>query len=152
KGVARNREDGRERFFSEGEVAAISDALNEYSNLERNNSVNARSARASANLIRFVMLTGCRPGEAKQAKWEEVDKEPGFWVKPSAHTKQKKTHKLALSPPAIEFLDRLRADRVEGEEWIFPGQVSGQHLVQYQPCWEFVRKRAGVSADRAYDL
>jgi integrase len=152
KGVARNREDGRERFFSEGEIAAISDALNEYSSMERNNPLNARSARASANLIRFVMLTGCRPGEAKMARWEEVDKEPGFWIKPSAHTKQKRTHKLALSPPALEFLDRLRAKRVEGEVWIFPGQKSGQHLVQYQPCWQFVRKRVRLSGDRAYDL
>jgi integrase len=152
KGVARNHEDGRERFFSEAEVARISDALNEYSNMERNNSVGTRSARTSANLIRFVMLTGCRPGEAKLAKWLEVDEQPGFWIKPSAHVKQKKTHKLALSPPAIELLNRMRADRVEGVEWIFPGQVPGQHLVQYQSCWEFVRKRAGVSGDRAYDL
>src|SRR5262249_54150842 len=87
KGVTRNREDGRERFFSESEIAAISDALNEYSNIERKHPVNARSARISANLIRFVMLTGCRPGEAMKATWEEVDKEPGFWIKPSSHTK-----------------------------------------------------------------
>ena len=146
KGVTRNREEGRERFFSEAEVARISDALNEYSN-------HVRSARTSANLIRFVMLTGCRPGEAMQAKWEEIDKEPGFWIKPSSHTKQKKTHKLALAPPAIELLARMRADRVEGVEWIFPGQKPGQHLAQYQSVWEFVRKRAGIAkADRAYDL
>jgi integrase len=152
KGVQRNHEEGRERFFSEGEIAAISDALNEYSSMERMNSVMARSAPISANLIRFVMLTGCRPGEAKLAKWSEVDEQPSFWIKPSSHTKQKKTHKLALSPPAIEFLNRLRPERVEGSEWIFPGQIPGQHLVHYQHCWEFVRKRAGVSADRAYDL
>jgi integrase len=153
KGVARNHEDGRERFFSEAEIARISDALNEYSNAKRVNSVVTRSAKVAANLIRFIMLTGCRPGEAKLAKWSEVDEQPGFWIKPSSHTKQKKTHKLALSPPAIELLERMRADRVEGEEWLFPGQVPGQHLVQIQPCWEFVRKRAGLnSVDRAYDL
>jgi integrase len=151
KGIARNHESGRERFFSEAEVAAISDALNEYSNLERQNHLSTKTARISANMIRFVMLTGCRPGEAKVARWEEVDKEPGFWIKPSAHTKQRRTHKLALSPPAIELLERMRADRGESE-WIFPGQVPGQPLVQYQHCWDFVRERAGVAADRAYDL
>jgi integrase len=153
KGVTRNHEEGKERFYSEAEVARISDALNEYSAAERTNGVATRSAKVSANLIRFVMLTGCRPNEAKQAKWSEVDEQPGFWIKPSSHTKQKKAHKLALSPPAIELLNRMRADRVEGEQWLFPGQVPGQHLVQYQPVWEFVRARAGISkTDRAYDL
>ena len=152
KGIRRNHEEGRERFFSESEIAAISDALTEYSNRKRQNSVSTKSAQTSANLLRFVMLTGCRPVEAMKAKWSEVDEQPGFWVKPSAHTKQRKAHKLALSPPAIEFLDRLRADRVESEQWIFPGQKPGQHLVQYYFCWQFVKERAGVSGDRPYDL
>jgi integrase len=151
KGVSRNREDGRERFFSEAEVAAISDALNEYSSAERNNPVNAASARASADLIRFVMMTGCRPGEAKVARWEEVDEQPGFWIKPSSHTKQRKVHRLALSPPALELLARMRAERGDGE-WLFPGRIVGQHIVQYAPAWDYVRQRAGVPADRCYDL
>lgn len=153
KGVTRNREEGRERFYSEAEIARISDALNEYSNAPRINSVATRSAKVSANLIRFVMLTGCRPAEAMKATWAEVDEQPGFWIKPSSHTKQKKTHKLALSPPAISLLERMRAERVGDEQWIFPGQIPGQHLVQYQPVWQFVRARAGLSkVDRAYDL
>jgi integrase len=153
KGVTRNHEDGRERFYSEAEVARISDALNEYSNAERINSVAARSAKVSANLIRWCMLTGCRPGEAKRATWSEVDAEPGFWIKPSSHTKQRKAHRLALSPPAIELLQRMRSDRAEGEQWLFPGQVPGHHMVQHASVWEFVRKRAGISkTDRAYDL
>ena len=152
KGVERNQEEGRERFFSEGEIAAISDALNEYADRKRNSPPHARSAISSANLLRFVMLTGCRPIEARKARWSEVDEQPGFWIKPSSHTKQRKTHKLALSPPAIEFLNRLRADRA-GDEWIFPGQRPGRHLENYSECWDFVRERAGVSADdRAYDL
>jgi integrase len=153
KGVARNHEEGRERFFSEGEIAAISDALNEYGARKRISPPHARSAIASANLLRFVMLTGCRPVEAMKARWSEVDEQTGFWIKPSSHTKQKKTHKLALSPPAIEFLDRLRADRDEDVEWIFPGQKPGEHLKNYSECWDFVRERACIPlADRAYDL
>jgi hypothetical protein len=153
KGVTRNHEEGCERFFSEGEIAAISDALNEYGARKRISPPHARSATASANLLRFVMLTGCRPVEAMKARWSEVDEQPGFWIKPSSHTKQKKTHKLALSPPAIEFLDRLRDDRVESDEWIFPGQKPGRHLMNYSECWDFVRERAGITlADRAYDL
>ena len=45
------------------------------------------------------------------AEWTEFDKEPGYWIKPSAHTKQRKVHRLPLSPPAIELVDRLRKKR-----------------------------------------
>jgi len=48
------------------------------------------------------MLTGCRPGEAMAAAWEQFDAEPGFWIKPSAQTKQRKIHKAPLGPAALE--------------------------------------------------
>jgi integrase len=144
KGVERNHEEGRERFFSEAEIARISDALTEYEG-------GVRTAKTSANLIRFVMLTGCRPAEARRARWSEVDEQPGFWIKPSSHTKQRKSHKLALSPPAIELLERMRADR--DSEWIFPGQIPGQPFSAHQSVWNFVKRHAGLAAsDRAYDL
>ena len=59
KGVARNREEGRERFYSQAELAAISDALATYRG-------------EAADAVRLLMLTGCRPNEALQAhgrKW-----------------------------------------------------------------------------------
>ncbi len=149
KGVSRNQEEGRERFYSEGEIAAISEALNEYSDKPREHPLANRSARSAADLLRWCMLTGCRPGEALKAKWDEIEKEPGFWIKPSAHTKQKKTHKLALSPPAIKLLERMHEDRIN--DWLFPGQVEGEQLKQYRSCWEFVRERTGIT-DKAYDL
>src|SRR6185369_9948555 len=100
KGVARNPEEGRERFFSPKELAAISDALAEYPGV-------------AADCVRLIMLTGCRPGEAMQARWSEFDAEPGFWVKPSAHTKQRKTHRVPLSPGALELVDRMRKARAK---------------------------------------
>jgi integrase len=139
KGVSRNAEEGRQRFFSEAEIAAISDALNQY------------TAGSAANCVRFIMLTGCRPGEAMVATWEQVDNEPGYWIKPALTTKQRKVHKLPLGPAALELLDGIRAVRGKarkaGEEvskWIFPGQVEGQSIKQLRSCWDSVRERASV--------
>jgi integrase len=138
KGVKQNREEAKERFFSQSELTAISDAL-------------ARYKGVAADCVRLIMLTGCRPIEAMKANWEEFDKEPGYWVKPSAHTKQKKVHKLPLSPPAIELVGRLRNER-KGK-WVFPGDVPGQHLTALQKCWSFIRKETGIGSDaRLYDL
>src|SRR5260370_24257020 len=97
------------------------------------------------------MRTGCRPAEAMRAEWPEFDKEPGYWIKPSAHVKQRKVHKLPLSPAAIELIDRLRKKR-KGK-WVFPGDKPGEHLAALWHVWHFVRKQAGFDKDaRAYHL
>jgi integrase len=138
KGIAHNHEEGRERFFSQTELVAISDALAKYKG-------------GAADCIRLIMLTGCRPSEAAKAQWEEFDREPGFWIKPSAHTKQRKVHKLPLSPAAIELIERLR-ERREGK-WLFPGDKPGGHLTALWHAWHFVREEAGLGKDaRVYDL
>jgi integrase len=138
KGIERNHEEARERFFSQAELAKIGDALNKYPGV-------------AADCVRLIMLTGCRPGEAMQATWEEFDAEPGYWVKPSAHTKQRKTHRLPLNPPAIELVNRLRKKR-KGK-WVFPGDKPGEHLAALWHVWHFVRKQTGIGKSaRAYDL
>jgi integrase len=98
------------------------------------------------------LITGCRPSEAMKATWSEFDGEPGYWIKPSAHVKQRKTHKLPLSPAAMELAERLRAKR-RGSTWVFPGDVKDGHLAALWHVWHFVRKRTGLGEDaRLYDL
>jgi integrase len=138
KGIERNHEEARERFFSQAEQTAISDALAKYPGV-------------AADAVRLIMLTGCRPSEALKATWEEFDSEPLYWIKPSAHVKQRKTHKLPLNPAAIELVDRLRKKR-KGK-WVFPGDKPGEHLAALWHVWHFVRDQAGLGKDaRLYDL
>src|SRR5262249_28370848 len=138
KGIAKNPEEGRERFYSQTELTAITDALATY-------------AGVAADTARLVMLTGCRPAEAMKAQWEEFDREPGYWVKPSAHVKQRKTHKLPLNPAAIELIEQLRKKR-KGK-WVFPGDKPGEHIAALHHVWTHVRKETGLGRDaRLYDL
>jgi len=138
KGVDRNQEEGRERFFSQAELASISDALAQYPGV-------------AADCVRLIMLTGCRPAEAMRAEWSEFDNEPGFWIKPSAHTKQRKVHKLPLSPAALELIERLR--KAGKGRWVFPGDKPGEHLSALWHVWHFVRKQTGLGQNaRVYDL
>jgi integrase len=139
KGIARNHEEGRERFFSQAELVAIGDALAKYKG-------------PTADCVRLVMLTGCRPAEAMKATWEEFDREPGFWIKPSSHLKQRRAHRLPLSPAAIELVDQLREKR-KSDNWVFPGDRPSEHLVALYHVWRFVRREAGLGKDaRLYDL
>jgi integrase len=151
RGVKRNPETAKGRLFSQAELAAITDAIANYGADARGPGV--VSAKSAADCIRLIMLTGCRPAEARIARWAEFDREPGFWVKPSAHTKQRREHRLPLSAAAIELISRMRAERKADGEWMFPGQLPGQPLKQLWAIWHYIRDVVGLGQDsRVYDL
>jgi integrase len=140
-GVARNREEGKERFLSSAELAALGDALLEADAVHP----------TPANSVRLVLLTGCRPDESMRARWPGFDAEPGFWVKPSAHVKQRKVHKAPLAAAALQLIDDLRAARAKSarkgapaSEWVFPGEVPGEPIKQLWAVWHFCRDSASV--------
>jgi integrase len=135
-GVPRNSEQGCERYFTAEEMASIFAALDEY-------------GAPAADAVRLVAYTGCRPGEAMQAEWSEFDAEPGYWVKPSAHTKQRKVHKLPLSPPALALIEWLRQHRGKNKNLF--GRP-GRPLSTLHHVWAVVRKKTGIGSGRLYDL
>jgi integrase len=142
KGIERNPEQAKERFLSPAEIAAAVEGLDAY------------GRTAAADCIRLIMVTGCRPGEAMLATWAQFDAQPGFWIKPSAHTKQRKEHRLPLSAPALQLIAdiRERRGRVEPSDYVFPGQIPGQPLQQLRTCWDVVCEHAGLTDVRIYDL
>jgi integrase len=139
KGVPRNHEEPRGKLFSQQELAAITDALAAYPGV-------------AADCVRLIMVTGCRPSEAMAAMWTEFETETGCWIKPSAHVKSRRKHRVPLSPPAIELIERLRKNRA-ASPFVFPGQIPGEPLRALWHVWHFVRDRAGLGAEaRLYDL
>ena len=142
KGIERNPEQAKERFLSPAEIAAVVEALDAY------------GRTSAADCIRLILLTGCRPGEAMLATWAQFDAQPGFWIKPSSHTKQRKEHRLPLSAPALQLIADIRTRRgdINSDDYVFPGQRPGQPLQQLRTCWDAVCKHAGLIDVRIYDL
>jgi len=141
KGIERNPEEPKERFYSQPELAAISEALGSY------------PGQVSADCVRLIMLTGCRPQEAMLATWQQFESEPGYWIKPASNTKQRKAHKLPLSPPALELVERLRKARAKNADWVFPGGTNDKPITALWHVWHYVRDEAKLGADaRLYDL
>ena len=93
-GVRRNPEDKRSRYLNKNEIAALVQALNDH------------SEPMSVNAIKLLMLTGARRGEVLGATWAMFDLDNGIWTKPSAHTKQRRLHRVPLSGPALRLLTR----------------------------------------------
>lgn len=70
--------------------------------------------------LEFVVLTACRSGEARLAKWSEFDMAEKTWNIPGERMKSGRPHRVPLSDEVISLLNRL--ERMESTELLFPGK------------------------------
>lgn len=128
RGTERNQEQKRTRYLSQAEIKALTDALVRLADQQ------------AANVFRLMLLTGCRKGEALSARWSQIDLVAGVWVKPGSTTKQKTEHRVPLSAAAVALLDRI--DRQS--DFVFLGQIEGQHRQEVKAQWENLCAAAGL--------
>ncbi|MXZ53369.1 MAG: tyrosine-type recombinase/integrase [Acidimicrobiaceae bacterium] len=74
--------------------------------------------------LRFIVATACRSGEARLARWDEIDGET--WTIPAERTKTQRPLVVPLSSMALEALAEARTYR-DGSGLIFPSS-KGQPL------------------------
>jgi len=71
--------------------------------------------------LKLLALTFVRPGELRQAKWEEFDIEAGMWAVPAERMKMRVSHLVPLSPQTLATLEQLR-ELTGNTELLFPGR------------------------------
>ena len=99
-----------QRALPHGEVSA---ALNR---------VRASDALPSTKLaLEMLVLTACRSGEVRRARWPEFHLEEAIWTIPEDRTKSGREHRVPLSSGALKVLDQAKAlgDR---DGLVFPGR------------------------------
>jgi integrase len=136
-GVRHNPEEPRSRYLRPDELARLAAALDRH------------PEQTSADAIRLMLLTGARRGEVLGAIWSMFDLEHGIWIKPSAHTKQRREHRVPISAAVIDLLRRLLATATGA--YVFPGR-NGGHLTDIKKTWQAVRSAAGLPDVRLHDL
>lgn len=139
KGIEKYHEEMRHRWLSDAELDRMSEALARASN------------QAAANAIRLQLLTGARIGEVLSAKWSEIDLARGVWIKPSHHTKQKRTEHLPLSGAAKMLLTTIADEQTDPSSFVFPGRKPGKHLVDLKRFWRSLLKDASITDYRIHD-
>lgn len=72
----------------------------------------------SARALEFLILTATRSGEARGAKWSEIDLNTATWTIPAERMKSGEEHRVPLSREAMEVLEPLHEHR-EGP-YVFP--------------------------------
>ena len=80
----------------------------------------------SARALEFTILTAARTSESTLATREELDLDEQIWRVPAPRMKAFVEHRVPLSSPACDLLDRL--PQVESCAYVFPGARAGRPL------------------------
>jgi integrase len=106
--------------------------------------------RNFANLVRFLLFTGCRQGEAFKLEWGDVDLERRL-----IHLRDPKggvDQTLPINREAGAALTDQKS-RAGEEPFVFPGDRGGRRNIRPWRRWFEVRKAAGIPATfRLHDL
>lgn len=82
---------------------------------------------AVSRCLEFIALTFVRSGEARRARWREVDFETRLWTIPAEHMKRRIAHKVPLSRQALALLEELKPLTCSGpESVIFASGLTGR--------------------------
>jgi len=149
KGVERFQTIRRERYLSDREIAAISEALAQFEREEARHAV-------MADAVRLLILTGCRKSEILSLRWEFVDWEVGCLRLPESKTGAKT---VPLADAALELLRRRWEEtrppepsrghnsgevisQAERSPFVLPALKGDGHYVGLPHIWTRVKERA----------
>ena len=136
-GIEANPETSRTRYLNEIEIKRLLATLRSNPN------------RTSCDAILFMLLTGCRRGEAFQATWDQFDSEFRVWTKPAATTKQRRLHRVPVSNAVSELL-ATRNQRSTSP--IVLASHTGSALTDVNKTWAKVCETAEIKDMRLHDL
>ena len=138
RGIKRNPRPKLTRFLSREEIGRLHRVLNRYAG--------ARPSRArQADIIRLLLLTGCRKSEIRTLRWQDVDADTLNLADSKTGPRQ-----VLLNAPARAILERQPRSE---SAWVFPSPLDpGRPLSGNLPLWYRVRSEAGIEDVRLHDL
>ena len=144
KGIQANSERKRRRYLTRDELKRLLAALDTFAE--------AGVRWRFAQLVRLLLVTGCRVREVMCARWAWVDLDASVLVVPAdAHKtgQDGSERKIHLPPAACLILRELR--RRSNTEWLIGGDDDG-HLIGYWRMWDALLEQAGITNLRIHDL
>ena len=79
---------------------------------------------SAALCVELIVLTAVRPGEARGARWDEIDIGAARWTIPPSRMKAGREFAVPLSRGALDVLERARK-RSGGSPLVFPSRTGG---------------------------
>jgi integrase len=119
---------------SDGRIGPVWAALQDWRSTAHN-----RDTASSIDLVIFLLLTGCRIGEASALTWDRVNLEEGWFHLPDP--KNRNPVWMPLSAQALHLLSTRQ--RVEGSEFVFPSWGTAGHIKDPRDLMRKLSKVAG---------
>jgi integrase len=126
-----------ENYLKEDELARLLEVLRTHDN------------RPVCLLLMFLLSTGARSNEARQALWSQIDVENAVWRIPAANSKSKKTRAVPLNDSALWVLEEIGT---KGKFDVIFANAAGNGYSPPTHAWYRIRKLAGVPHLRIHDL
>ena len=137
-GIRTNRRTVLTRFLSDDEVRRLHRALDEQSR-------KGPERRQQADMIRLLLLTGCRKGEILKLRWSEVNE--GSLALGDSKTGPRAVPLSAAARRILEGQPRGQSD------FVFPSPSNPDRpRARELPLWHSLRREAGIEDVRLHDL
>jgi integrase len=136
--------DYKQRFLSEEEIAAL-----------------LKHAQRSThphiyNVVRLLLLTGARKGEARLARWCDIDRDKRIWTVP--RSKSGRSRRIVLSTAAMAVIDDCVMNAVrlgigtDGKAYVFTNPRTRTAYDSFYAVWHLIRAAAELPDVRIHDL
>ncbi len=136
RGIKGNRRQPLTRFLSREEIGRLHRALD---GLPR------ESDRQQADIVRLLLLTGCRKGEIVRLRWSEVQGDALMLAEAKTGPR-----KVPLNSHARRIIERQPR---QGSAFVFPSpRDPARPLGDNLGLWSRVRREAGIEDVRLHDL
>ncbi|MBX3518674.1 MAG: tyrosine-type recombinase/integrase [Xanthobacteraceae bacterium] len=160
KGIAKFKENRRERFLTTGELERLGHALrtaektgipwnvDEQKVGAKHVPKTSRTTKIDPNAaaaIRLLLFTGCRLSEILHLRWDYVDFERGCLFLPDSKTGRKT---IILNAPALAVLNSIK----RGSPYVVPGSDPQKPRHDLKRPWAAVTLQARLSGVRLHDL
>ena len=99
---------------------------------------------------RLLLMVGCRHGNLRSARWEEMDLDEGLWTIPAGKSKNKRETTLVLVPEAVAILRHRKSLQETG--FLFPARSRTGYIVEIMHSFKRILKRAGIEGLTPHDL
>jgi len=97
--------------------------------------------------LKLMALLYPRPGELRQAEWQEFDLDKGVWIIPEERAKMRRAHKKPLPALAIEILRDLQR-HTGNRRLVFPSPQSAERPLS-ENTMNLALRRMGFGKDQA---
>ncbi|WP_419553371.1 tyrosine-type recombinase/integrase [Candidatus Poriferisodalis sp.] len=116
-----------QRALPYSEVAAALDKITQ-----------SQASEASRLCLRFLVLTAVRSGEARGARWSEIDVESTTWTIPAERMKANGEHRVPLSSQALDVLEKAKP-LDDGSGLVFPSPLRRGEPLSWQALLKLLR-------------